>query len=79
MATQDNRPQPTGLIGEQELTPQEIAAINYVRNVGYDIGAMLDQIANFPSVDMRWLAVARTDLQKGFQSIERAIACPPRF
>lgn len=67
------------ITGYRQLTQQEVAAINYVKNVGNDIGRLLDEVANLPLVDMRWLAIARTHLQEGFMFITRAIAKPEGF
>jgi hypothetical protein len=61
------------------LTDQQVAAINAVHSFGNDVGRMLDEVASFPDVDMRWLAVARTHLQEGFMFVKRAIARPEGF
>lgn len=65
--------------GERQLTKQEEAVLNYVTGVANEVGDMLNQIANFPDVDIRWLAVARTHLQEGFMFTKRAIAQPEGF
>lgn len=61
---------------QQQQTPQQQAAINHMQGVANEIGALLQEIAQIPDVDMRWLAVARTHLQEGFMFVKRAIANP---
>lgn len=33
----------------------------------------LDDLAGMPEIDQRWLAIGRTDVEKGFLAINRAI------
>lgn len=67
------------VIGERTLNAQDIAAINHVRLVGNEVGAMLSEMAQYPGVDRRWLAMAQSQLQQGFMSAERAIHKPEKF
>lgn len=67
------------LIGQRNLTPEEVAAVNAITEMGYHVSLLLDQLADFPGIDMRWLAIARTDLQKGLMCAERAVTKPEKF
>lgn len=44
-----------------------------------DIGKLIDVLADQKLADPRWLAIAKTDLQKGFMSLIRAITKPEFF
>ena len=65
--------------GYRELDEGEIAAINAVKAVGASLGALVDELQNIASVDKRWLAIGRTDLQTGLMALTRAIAKPDSF
>jgi hypothetical protein len=65
--------------GYRELDEDEIGTMNQVKNTAKLVGGMIDDLANNPSVDQRWLAIARTDLQKGFMSAVRSVAKPTFF
>lgn len=65
--------------GYRDLTSQEIAMMNDAKNKAEDIGKLIDVLGDMPDIDKRWLAIAKTDLQKGFMSLVRAIARPTTF
>lgn len=70
--------------GYRDLTDDEIDTINQIKEKAAEVGVLCDKIesgmhgANI-NVDPRWLAIGRTDLQKGFMSLTRAIARPGGF
>ncbi|PIL20202.1 hypothetical protein P775_11070 [Puniceibacterium antarcticum] len=35
---------------------------------------VLDELATYPETDQRWLQIARTDIEKGFLSLDRAVS-----
>lgn len=65
--------------GYRELTPLDIERMNWVKVQGGDLGKLIDTLEKIPEVDKRWLAIARTDLQKGLMALTRAIAKPDFF
>ncbi|MCZ7599367.1 MAG: hypothetical protein M5U09_18925 [Gammaproteobacteria bacterium] len=65
--------------GYRDLSRAEIDAMNRVKDKAAEVGALLDDLGRMESVDPRWLAIARTDLQKGFMSATRAVAKPDFF
>lgn len=67
--------------GYRILTGAEIDQINEAKKYGDKIGNFIDGLEAAPdwAVDKRWLAIARTDLQKGIMSLVRAIAKPEGF
>lgn len=61
--------------------PQTADAVNLVnanKEVEEDILRALDNLASNPLVDQRWLATGRTDIEKGFMAVNRAIFKPGR-
>jgi hypothetical protein len=67
------------IAGYRELTPEEIALINDIKQNGNELGALLDLLEQNHAIDKRWLAIARTDLQRGLMALVRAIARPQGF
>lgn len=39
---------------------------------------VLDELKAYPGIDQRWLATGRTDIEKGFMAVNRAVFCPQR-
>lgn len=82
MQTEDTE---TVIEGYRPLTQREIETINDAEALGNQLGAFIDKLARpgegdmLPDIDPRWLATARTDLQKGMMSLVRAIAKPEGF
>lgn len=63
--------------GYNELSKQDIDLINLIKSKETELLELIRQIE--PSVEgesQRWLATGKTDLQKGFMSVIRAIAKP---
>ena len=65
--------------GYRDLTAGEIAAMNECITIAISVGKFCDRVAEMPDVDQRWAAIGKTDLQKGFMSLIRAIARPETF
>ena len=68
--------------GYRELNQTELVAINRIKDIAEDIGAMLDELEELEAcdgIDKRWLAIGKTDLQKGFMAVIRSIAQPTTF
>lgn len=65
--------------GYRELTENEIDTINSIKKTADEVGEIVDSMAGWSGADQRWLAIAKTDLQKGFMSLVRAIAQPTTF
>lgn len=70
------------ITGYRELNEYEIAAMNDVKRLAVQVGTLCDSLKAGVSpeqFDQRWLAIAVTDLQKGFMALTRAIAKPTTF
>jgi hypothetical protein len=65
--------------GFRDLTPEEIASMNEVKNLAAIVGELLDKVEMVDGVDKRWLSIGKTDLQKGFMAVVRSIAKPESF
>lgn len=69
------------ITGYRELDAQEISYMNNVKSMGNSIAALIEEMEETmtPTPDLRWLAIAKTDLQKGIMSLVRSIAKPESF
>lgn len=71
--------------GYRDLTAEEIDAINRAKELAEQVGKFVSEMRGLNSdtanhaVDMRWLSIAQTDLQKGFMALVRSIAQPTTF
>ena len=69
----------TAIMGYRELSEHDKKVINGVKAVAEQVGFMCDSLEKLPGVDLRWLAIAKTDLQKGFMAAVRSVAKPESF
>lgn len=65
--------------GYRDLSEVEIGAMNDCKLIAVEVGTLCDKIAGMTGIDQRWLAIAKTDLQKGFMALVRSIARPETF
>ena len=65
--------------GYRDLNTEEIALMNDAKGKAMDVGKLIEVLNELPDIDKRWLAIAKTDLQKGFMSLVRSIARPETF
>lgn len=65
--------------GYRDLNQQEIDAMNTIKDLAAKVGDMIESLEEHPDIDKRWLAIAKTDLQKGFMSAVRSVAKPDSF
>ena len=65
--------------GYRDLTEAEIMAMNACKELAIKVGSEIETLEAQPGIDKRWLAIAKTDLQKGFMSLVRSIAKPETF
>lgn len=67
------------IAGYRELTENEIAQINEIKQVGERLSVLIEGLQAMPAVDQRWAALAKTHLQMGVMFAVRAIAKPTTF
>lgn len=65
--------------GYRELNPSEINNINSIKKMATEVGALVESFTDWNEADQRWVAIAKTDLQKGFMALVRSIAKPTTF
>ena len=71
--------QHTLIKGYRNLSQLEIDSMNKAKEVGCAMGALIEHLESQDDIDQRWLAIAKTDLQKGVMSLVRSIARPTVF
>lgn len=67
------------ITGYRQLTEDEIATINHIKQKAVEVGKIIDSMTDWTGADQRWLAIAKTDLQKGFMALTRSVAKPTTF
>jgi len=65
--------------GYRELSQVEIDYMNRIKEKAAEVGELIEALEESPEIDKRWLAIAKTDLQKGFMAATRSIAKPGFF
>lgn len=65
--------------GYRDLDQNEINAMNQIKLIAEQVGAMVDLAAHNPDLDQRWVSEAKTLLQLGFMALTRAVAQPETF
>lgn len=65
--------------GYRDLSQKEIDLMNKCKAKAEEIGNLIETLNENPFIDKRWLAIAKTELQKGFMSLVRSIAQPTTF
>lgn len=65
--------------GYRDLTEEEIALMNKIKEASQEIGDLVAEVLATPGVDHRWTAIGCTDLQTGFMALTRAVAQPTSF
>jgi hypothetical protein len=74
--------------GYRELSEEEISLMNEIKEKSAEVGELVDKLerrficneADSPSApDPRWVAIGKTDLQKGFMALTRSVAKPDFF
>lgn len=67
------------ITGYRDLTQEEIDLMNRSKALASEVGDFIEYLSKTGYEDKRWLAIAKTDLQKGFMSLTRSIAKPSTF
>ena len=67
------------IAGYRELSAEEIAAMNAIKAEGVRLGLLIEEMQDSPSLDQRWVALAKTSLQQGIMFAVRAVAQPTTF
>lgn len=65
--------------GYRELSQEEINLMNLVKEQGAELGRIIATLEQNCGIDKRWLAIGKTDIQKGLMAITRSITKPDFF
>ena len=65
--------------GYRELSQQEIDAMNEIKTMGAQIGALVEKLRAQDGLDQRWISIGATDMQKGLMALTRGVAQPTFF
>lgn len=65
--------------GYRELSQQEIDAMNEIKAMGAQIGALVEKLRAQDGLDQRWVSIGATDMQKGLMALTRGVAQPTFF
>ena len=65
--------------GYRELNESEIANMNRIKELGAEIGLLVDRLRDDPDHDQRWVSIGATDIQKGLMALTRSVAKPEFF
>jgi hypothetical protein len=60
----------------RDLVPAEKQLINEIKAAERNAAEFWRSLADWPTVDERWLGIARTHLQEGFSALVRSVARP---
>ena len=69
--------------GYRDLSEEEIAFMNEGKELAEKVGEYIKKLEHSTDmlgvIDRRWLSIGKTDIQKGFMCVIRAIARPESF
>ena len=65
--------------GYRDLSQEEINLMNNAKALAEQVGELVGSLENSDGLDQRWIAIGKTELQKGFMSLIRGIAQPTTF
>ena len=65
--------------GYRELDAHEIHAMNKIKELAEDVGALVRELEMVPGTDKRWVGIGKTHLQEGFSALVRSVAKPTTF
>lgn len=70
----------TGLpvAGYQPQSDDKVALVNANKRIEETILRQMDDLQKVAGADLRWLAIARTQIEQGFMALNRAIFQPSR-
>jgi hypothetical protein len=67
------------ITGYRDLTQLEIDLMNQCKQMAEQCGELITILSEHDATDKRWIAIGKTDLQKGFMAIIRGVAQPTTF
>jgi len=64
--------------GYRPQTERSVGAVNGMKATEEAILRVLDKLGEDESIDQRWLAIGRTQIEQGFMAVNRSIFKPER-
>lgn len=64
--------------GYRPQTEEALTIVRAMKHHEEKLLRALDDLAEMPEIDKRWLAMGRSDVEKGFMAINRSIMRPAR-
>jgi hypothetical protein len=64
--------------GYRDQNEATVALVNANKQAEESILRLFDALGQIPEIDKRWLAIGRTDIEKGFMAVNRSIFKPAR-
>jgi hypothetical protein len=64
--------------GYKPQTTSSIDLVNANKQAEERVLRILDALKSTPDIDQRWLAIGRTEIEKGFMAVNRAVFQPTR-
>lgn len=65
--------------GYRELSAEEIALMNRIKEEGVRLQALTNELRDTPGLDQRWISLGVTGLQQGLMALTRGVAQPTTF
>ena len=65
--------------GYRELSEDEIALMNDIKELGEVLGKLVSRLRATEDLDQRWVSIGATGLQTGLMALTRAVARPESF
>lgn len=65
--------------GYRDLSQEDIDLMNEVKEQGESLTKTIEKLSSNSDIDQRWVAIGKTDLQKGIMALVRSIAKPESF
>lgn len=67
------------IIGYRQLNEEEVALMNEGKELANRVREYVEKLSTAPNLNHRWISIGKTDLQKGFMALMRAIVRPTSF
>ena len=67
------------ITGYRELNQEEINLMNEIKSRGEALGDLVRKLEAYRDIEVRWLAIGRTNLQHGIMDLVRSVARPDSF
>ena len=74
----DKKHQGLPVAGYQAQLPVAVEKVNRNKVIEEQMLRLLDELAVAPKIDQRWLAMGRTEIERGFMAVNRAVFKPAR-